>query len=248
MIVSEHLSTSGNSLFAAPMANSRINLLLVDDHALFRDGLRALLAAEKDISILGEADSGLNALKLIKKLSPDVVILDLAMPIINGFETMRRMIEIKPSTKFVILTAYCDEDYVDRCLTIGASGFVAKENAYLVLLEAIRKVAAGGTFYCPVVSKVVASLKNSAVQKSQKLDVTRMKGLTGRELQVLGLIAEGASNKQVAASLDISIKTVEKHRQQLMNKLDIHDTAGLTRYAIEIGVLERINTPRVSMP
>jgi DNA-binding NarL/FixJ family response regulator len=230
------------------MPTPRISILIVDDHAVFREGIRRLLRSEKDIAVVGEASSGMDALRMVKKCSPKVVIMDLAMPMLNGFEAIRRINEIKPDIKFVVLSAYCDDDYVERCIAIGATGFISKENAYLVLLEGIREVAKGRSFFCPVVRAFADSLKLRKSLPKERAEVARMKGLTGRELQVLRMVAEGASNKQVAAALEISIKTVEKHRQQLMNKLDIHDTAGLTRYAIEAGVLERINTPRVSMP
>ncbi|MFA5265548.1 MAG: response regulator transcription factor [Opitutaceae bacterium] len=229
------------------MPTPRISVLIVDDHSVFREGLRALLGNEKDIAIVGEATSGMEALKLVKKYSPKVVIMDLAMPILNGFEAMRRILEIKPDEKFVVLSAYCNEKYVERCIAIGAAGFIAKENSYLVVLEAIREVAKGRSYFCPLVKGFLNSLRQKKAASKGKAKKACTKGLTGREMQVLRLVAEGASNKQVAATLGISIKTVEKHRQQLMDKLDIHDTAGLTRYAIAAGVLEDIEIPRESL-
>ncbi|MFA5262976.1 MAG: response regulator transcription factor [Opitutaceae bacterium] len=223
------------------MPTPRISVLIVDDHSVFREGLRTLLRNEKDITIAGEATSGMEALRLVRKCSPTLVIMDLAMPILNGFEAMRRILEIKPDVKFVVLSAYSDEKYVERCIAIGATGFIAKENSYLVVLDAIREVAKGRSYFCPLVKGFVNSLKQKKTAPKEKTKKACTKGLTGRELQVLRLVAEGASNKQVAATLEISIKTVEKHRQQLMDKLDIHDTAGLTRYAIAAGVLESID-------
>ena len=215
----------------------KICLLLVDDHAVVRQGLRALLEAEGDMAVVGEAENGRQAVAQAKKTLPDVVVMDVAMPGMNGLEATRQIVRNLPSSKVLVLTSYGDEDYVAQLLEAGASGYLVKQTAAADLLKAIREVYDGKVFFSPSVAKRLRQPEYEAVAGGPP--VPRAGRLTSREAEVLQLVAEGFANKQIAAELCISIKTVEKHRQQAMNKLDIHDVAGLTRYAIAKGWVER---------
>lgn len=215
----------------------KITVLLADDHTIVRQGFRALLEAEEDIAIVGEAETGRQAVQLARKLRPDVVIMDIAMPLLNGLEATRQIIQDLPSTRVLILSSYSDDEYVLRLTEAGAAGYLLKQTAVTDLFKAIREAKKGHTFFSPAISKRLMShycltlLKGGPVRKRPDL-------VTGRKAEVLQLIAEGKANKQIAAELNISIKTVENHRQHLMNRLNIHDIAGLTRYAIAQGIIE----------
>ncbi len=214
----------------------KIAVLLVDDHAVVRQGLRALLEAEGDIVVVGEAENGREAVMLTKKTLPDVVLMDLAMPGLNGLEATRQIVRNVPSTKVLVLTTYGNDDYVSQLLEAGATGYLVKQMAAADLLKAIREVRRGNEFFSPSIAKRLRLQEREATGGRQC--GTRSGRLTSREAEVLQLVAEGFANKQIAAELAISIKTVEKHRQQAMNKLNIHDVAGLTRYAISRGWVE----------
>jgi DNA-binding NarL/FixJ family response regulator len=214
-----------------------IKTLLADDHTIVREGLRALLAADSAIEVIGEAHNGREAVELTKALKPDVVVMDIAMPLLNGLEATRQILAAMPHTKVLILSAHSDDAYIDRVISVGAVGFLIKQTSAQILAKAIHEVMAGNAFYSPQVSKRL----RDHYQKPDKIGglmIKKATGLTSRELEVIQLVAEGHANKQVAAGLNISIKTVEKHRQHLMDKLNIHDTAGLTRYAIAQGIIE----------
>jgi DNA-binding NarL/FixJ family response regulator len=216
---------------------SKIKVLLADDHVIVRQGLRALLVAEEDMEIAGEADNGRQAVQLAKKLLPDVAIIDIAMPVLNGLEATRQIVQSLPSTKVLILSSYGDEECVQQLMEAGAVGYLVKQTAANDLLKAIREVNKGNGFFSPAIAKRLRDRCREAFASGQP--VKRRSGyLTTREAEVLQLIAEGRANKQIAAELCISIKTVEKHRQQVMNKLGIHDVAGLTRHAIAKGMIE----------
>jgi DNA-binding NarL/FixJ family response regulator len=215
----------------------KIAVLLVDDHAVVRQGLRALLEAEGDIAVVGEAKNGREAVVLTKKNLPDVVLMDLAMPGLNGLEATRQIVRNFPPAKVLVLTSYGDDDYVSQLLEAGACGYLVKQTAAADLLKAIRDVHDGSTFFSPSVAKRLRQQDHESFIAGQPSAKTGK--LTSREAEVLQLVAEGFANKQIAAELSISIKTVEKHRQQAMNKLNIHDIAGLTRYAISKGWVER---------
>ena len=214
----------------------KIAVLLVDDHAVVRQGLRALLEAEGDIVVAGEAENGREAVVLAKKTLPDVVLMDLAMPGLNGLEATRQIVRNVPSARVLVLTSYGEDDYVAQLLEAGATGYLLKQTAAADLLRAIREVRGGNTFFSPVIAKRMRQQERAAVSVGQQN--LKAEKLTSREAEVLQLVAEGFANKQIAAELSISIKTVEKHRQQAMNKLNIHDIAGLTRYAMSKGWVE----------
>lgn len=215
----------------------KISVLLVDDHTVVRQGLRALLKSEEDIEVIGEAENGRQAVMLARKTPPDVVVMDVAMPLLNGLEATRQILKLNPYTKVLVLTSYGDDECVQQLMQAGATGYLIKQTAANDLLKAIREVQRGNAFFSPSIAKRLRDKCREAFNSGHS---TRKPGeLTSRESEVLQLIAEGFSNKQIAAELSISIKTVEKHRQQVMNKLNIHDVAGLTRYALSRGMVER---------
>jgi DNA-binding NarL/FixJ family response regulator len=214
-----------------------IRTILADDHTIVREGLRALLAVESGIEVVAEANNGREAVELTKLHRPEVVVMDIAMPILNGVEAARQIHALFPATKIIILSAHSDDAYIDRAVEIGAAGFLVKQTSAQILGKTIKLVASGETYFSPSISKRI----ESGYRKKDKvgpLSVLKPNGLTSREQEVIQLVAEGQANKQVASALNISIKTVEKHRQNLMDKLNIHDTAGLTRYAIAAGIIE----------
>jgi DNA-binding NarL/FixJ family response regulator len=215
----------------------KISVLLVDDHTVVRQGLRALLRAEEDMEVVGEAENGRMAVMLSRKMNPDVVVMDVAMPLLNGLEATRQILKNQPGTKVLVLTSYGDDDCVEQLMQAGAVGYLIKQTAANDLLKAIREVYRGNAFFSPAIAKRLRDQCREAFTSGHS--VKKAGELTSREAEVLQLIAEGFSNKQIAAELCISIKTVEKHRQQVMNKLNIHDVAGLTRYAISKGMVER---------
>jgi DNA-binding NarL/FixJ family response regulator len=222
----------------------RITVLLAEDHQIVREGFRSLLEHEPDIEVVGEAETGREAVKLTRKLRPAVVVMDIAMPLLNGLEATRQIHKDFPDTKVLILSAHSDDAYVEQVAALGAAGFLLKQTSSDVLANAIRKVQKGDTFFTPSISQRVQnrSQRLAARGSSAKQNGNR---LSSREVEVLQLIAEGKPNKQVAAELGVSFKTVDKHRQHLMSKLDIHDVAGLTRYAIAEGIIE--STVRVTI-
>jgi len=212
-----------------------ITVLLAEDHMVVRQGLRKLLEAEDDLEVVGEAETGRQAVEMARKLRPAVVVMDIAMPLLNGLEATRQILKLASGTKVLILSAHSDDAYVEKALEFGAKGFLLKQTSAHVLSRAIREVQRGNVFFTPSIAKRLGESKPLAASNSVKKKVGQ---LSSREVEALQLIAEGKANKQIAAELGISIKTVEKHRQRLMEKLGIHDTAGLTRYAIAAGVIE----------
>lgn len=215
----------------------RITVLLADDHMIVREGLRALLEAEADMEVVGEAQTGRQAVQLAKKLHPDVVLMDIAMPLLNGLEAARRILKASHATRVLILSAHGDDEYIRQAVQLGAAGYLIKQTSVDLLSQAIREVQKGNTFFSPLVARRLHNLHLNSDEGSK----TRLKEktiLSSREREVLQLVAEGSANKQVARELGISVKTVEKHRHNLMKKLDLHDTAGLTRYAIAAGIIE----------
>jgi len=219
---------------SAKAPGKQITVLLVEDHHIVREGFKSLLKHELDIEVVGEAENGRKAIQLVRKMNPNVVVMDIAMPLLNGLEATRQIRKEFPETKVLILSAHNDDAYVEQMTTLGASGFLLKQASAHQLPAAIREVAKGKTFFTPSVSKRVSDRKKKSIDRGEKGG----NRLSSREVEVLQMIAEGKPNKQVAAELGVSFKTVDKHRQHLMSKLDIHDIAGLTRYAISEGIIE----------
>lgn len=214
-----------------------ITVLLAEDHLIVREGLRAYLNLEDDIKVIGEAENGRQAVAMTCKLSPDVVVMDIAMPLLNGLEATRQIIRALPDTKVLILSAHSDDAYVEKVMALGAAGYLTKQSAAHVLPEAIRKVHKGSSFFSANIAKRRKEHDKKAHARGD-LPGKKAVPLSSREMEVLQLIAEGKANKETAEELHISVKTVEKHRQSLMDKLNIHDTAGLTRHAIAEGIIE----------
>jgi DNA-binding NarL/FixJ family response regulator len=215
----------------------KIKVLLVDDHTIVRQGLRVLLEVEPDMTVVGEAETGRQALQMTRKLSPEVVVMDIAMPNLNGLEATRQIIKEMPAAKVLVLSSYSDDEYVQQLTEAGAAGYLLKQTAVADLIKAVREVRRGNAFFSPSISKRLLEQYREAFLGGTP--ARKRTDLTTREAEVLQSIAEGRTNKYIAAELCISIKTVEKHRQQVMNKLNIHDIAGLTRYAISKGIIER---------
>ena len=214
-----------------------ITVLLAEDHTIVREGLRALLKLEHDIEVVGEAENGRQAVTLAAQLCPDVIVMDIAMPLLNGLEATRQILQNAPTTKVLILSAHSDDAYVEQVMSIGAKGYLIKQTAANILPAAIREVHKGKTCVSPSISQRRKYHDKKAHERGD-LPGKATVLLTSRETEVLQLVAEGKANKETATELQISVKTVEKHRQSLMEKLNIHDTAGLTRYAISSGIIE----------
>lgn len=215
---------------------NKITVLLADDHTIVRQGLRALLEAEEDMSVVGEAENGRQAVQMTGKLRPNVVVMDIAMPLLNGLGATRQISRECPKSRVLILSSHSSDEYVKQLADAGATGYLVKQTAARELVTGIREVNQGKAYFSPGISKRLLEQYQASI--NQPSDKQKAPRLTSREQEILQMIAEGYGNKQIAAELCISSKTVEKHRQQLMEKLDIHDIAGLTRYAIDKGVIE----------
>ncbi len=212
-----------------------LRVLLAEDHTIVRKGLRSLLEGEAGIEVIGEAEDGREAIEKVQQLLPDVVLMDITMPGLNGLEATRQIKKRFPEVKVVILTVHANEEYIFQILRAGASGYVVKRAAPTELLSAIRAAYRGDSFLSPSISrKVIEEYVRQADAMAEKDSYDK---LTNREREVLQLIAEGHSNREIAELLHISVKTVETHRAHLMDKLDIHSTAGLTQYAMRKGVI-----------
>jgi len=213
----------------------RFQILLVDDHALFRDGLAALLSREDDMEVVGQAGDGREALRLTELLKPDLVLIDLTMPGTSGMDTIRTIKQRSPLTKVIVITVHKSDEYIHESLRAGANGYLLKEATHTEMASAIRSVLNGKMYLSPDISERVISgylgLEN-AYGNTHARDT-----LTHREREVLKLIAEGNTNREIGDYLCISVKTVEKHRSNLMHKLDLHNAAALTSYAIEKGLV-----------
>jgi two-component system response regulator NreC len=214
---------------------NEIKVILADDHTILRSGLRLILNQERDIEVVGEAEDGRECLKLVEELLPDIVLMDIAMPSLNGLEATRQIKKRFTEVDVLILTAHDTEEYIYQVFCAGASGYLLKKTASKDLVAAIRSVYNGHFFISPSMSK---SLIEKYIEKAGKFHKDEsFERLTGREREILQLIAEGKSNKEIAEILNIALKTVEVHRAHLMEKLDIHNTASLTRYAIKKGIV-----------
>lgn len=211
-----------------------IKVLLADDHKIVRDGLRTLIEKQKDMEVIGEAENGRNTVKLAQKLLPDVVIMDITMPDLNGIDATRRILTESPGVKVIALSMHSDRRFVSGMLEAGASGYLLKDCAFEELAGAIRSVTSNHTYLSPRVADIV--VKNY-VNKAYGGGIPSLPALTNREREMLQLLAEGKTTKQIASHLHISVKTVETHRRNIMFKLDIHSTAELIKYAIREGLI-----------
>jgi DNA-binding NarL/FixJ family response regulator len=219
------------------MNKGKITIILAEDHAIVRQGLLTLLEVDGTFQIVGQARTGREAVELAAKLKPNVILMDIAMPELNGLEATRQILEANGAAKVLVLSAHSDDEYIEHLTAAGVMGFLEKQTSAEVLTKAIHEVAAGRSYFSPTIAKRMAASKDRSRDREGVSNASRTR-LSSRETEVLQLVAEGQANKQVASVLGISIKTVEKHRQRLMDKLNIHETAGLTRYAISHGVIE----------
>jgi DNA-binding NarL/FixJ family response regulator len=211
----------------------KIKILLVDDHKILRDGIRSLVKGYPDMDVIGEAADGKTALRLVEELSPDVVIMDISMPDLNGIDATRRIIADHPKIKVIALSMHHDKQFVSEIFKAGASGYLLKDCAFDELEHAVRIVMDGKTYInSQIASLVIESLVNQPQPNSQKA----FSLLTDREREVLQLISEGQSTKEIALKLSVSPKTIESHRRQVMGKLNIRNVAELTKYAIREGL------------
>jgi len=216
-----------------------MRILLVDDHRMMREGLRAILEKNDAISVVGEAASGREAVRLAQEKRPDVVVMDVAMPDMNGIEATRAIRAARPETKVVALSNHADRRYVQAILDAGASGYVLKANAYDELLRAVEAAARGRKYLC---AEVTTDVIESALQRGTPGSVYELLG--AREREVLQLLAEGLTSSQIAQRMGVSTSTIETHRRNVMRKLDLHSVAELTKYAIREGVTSVDPTPK----
>jgi two-component system, NarL family, response regulator NreC len=210
-----------------------VRILLADDHKMFRDGLRALLSSRPDLEVVGEAEDGLATLELAMRLRPDIVILDLAMPRLHGIEVVRRLAADLPQARVIILSMHSDRRFVVESLRAGAAAYVLKEAGFSELAEVIDDVRAGRLYLSPAVAEQVI---RDYVRLAEAEDGSALAVLSGREREVMQLIAGGQSTKEIAGELHVSVKTIESHRKQIMDKLGLHSVAELTKYAIREGL------------
>lgn len=219
---------------------SKIRVLITDDHALFRQGVRTLLAAEPDLEIAGEAKDATEAVNLSRQNRPDVVLMDIGMTGMSSFEATRVIRKERPETRVVFLSMYDDDEYLAECVSIGASGYILKESPADQLLTAIREVHRGGSYLSPrLLTRLVDDFRT---QGREPVRQPRFGTLTKREREILKMLAEGQSVKEIASAFDLSVKTVEAHKFNLMRKLDIHNKAQLVQYAIQKKII-RLSEP-----
>ncbi len=214
---------------------SNIRVLLAEDHTIVRKGLRSLLDAEANIEVVGEADDGRQAIQKAQQFQPDVVLMDITMPVLNGLEATRQIKKLLPQIRVLVLTVHTSEEYIFQILQAGAAGYVVKQAAVEELIAAITAVSQGNAFISPSVPEnIIEEYSRQMNAMTAKDDYAR---LTDREREVLQLVAEGRSNREIAQMLHITTKTVEAHRSRVMEKLNIRSTADLTRYAIRRGII-----------
>ncbi len=216
---------------------NKLRIVLADDHTILREGLRALLSADPNFEIVGEAGNGREAVRCVEKLGPDLLLMDLSMPRMSGMDAISEIKKRYPETKIIALTVHKTEEYLLSTLQAGVDGYVLKDATHDELVMAIHNVAAGKPYLSPGISDKV--IEGYLEGKESSLSVSSWQRLSQREREVLKLIAEGYKNKEIAEDLCISLKTVEKHRANLMKKLDLHNAAGLTVYAMKRGLVSR---------
>lgn len=214
--------------------SKKITVLICDDHALFREGVKTILSSQPDFEVVGEAEDGKEGIDLAIRLQPDVVLMDISMPVLKGFEATRRIKKARPEVKVLILSVYDDEDLVARCLDAGASGYVLKDSPPPQLIYAIQAVSRGQQYMSPrVLTTVVRQFIANPTEPKTGYDL-----LSDREREILVLLAEGVALKDIARRLNLSVKTVEAHKYNLMRKLNLHDRSELIRYAIRKRLVE----------
>lgn len=212
-----------------------ISILLADDHTIVRKGLRSLIDSSQQFEVICEADNGHDAIGMVKQNNPDIVLMDISMPRLNGLEATRKIKKDSPDTKIIILTRHINEEYVFEMISIGASGYVLKKAAPQELIFALEAVSKDQNYFSPSISKIISDKIN---EKGAIPSSTPNSSITAREREVLQLIAEGYTNKKIAETLYISAKTVANHRSSIKEKLDLHSTAELTKYAIKHGITD----------
>lgn len=210
-----------------------IRILLADDHRIMREGLRSVLEKEPDMEVIAEAKDGRMTVKLAEKLSPDVIVMDITMPGLNGMDATREILSMVSDVKVVALSMHSDEQFVAGMLNAGASGYLLKDCAFEELCRAIRAVVANETYLSPGIASIVVKEYRRALSRTE---FSLSPGLTAREREVVQLVTEGKSSKEIASLLHVSVRTIESHRHQIMDKLDIHTIAELTKYAIRKGI------------
>src|SRR5258708_10643574 len=215
---------------------AKIRIMLADDHTLFRQGIRTLISAETDMEVVGEASNGTDAVTKAAEIRPDVILMDIGMAGLSSFEATRQVRKNRPETKVLFLTMYDDEDYLVECMEVGAGGYVLKDSPAQQLLSAIRDVHRGGSYLSPRMLSHLVDDFRSRIKSATRLP--RFATLTTREKEVLKVLAEGNSVKEIAGSLNLSVKTVEAHKFNLMRKLDIHNKAQLVHYAIQKKIIK----------
>jgi len=217
--------------------SQKVRIVIAEDHTILREGLRSLLSSDPNFEIVGEAEDGREAIRCVEKLKPDLILTDLSMPRMNGMEAIREIKKISPKSKVLVLTVHNAEEYVLGTFQAGADGYLLKESTHVELVTAVNKVLSGKRYITPEISEKVIEgyLEGKKTLKSK----TSFETLTPREREILKLIAEGYRNKEIADDLCISVKTVEKHRANLMEKLNLHNVQALTAFAIEKGLVER---------
>ena len=213
---------------------AKIHVLLVDDHTLFRQGLKTLISAESDMDVAGEASNGSDAVEKADEVRPDMVLMDVSMPGLSSFEAARQIRKNHPKTKVLFLTMYDDQDYVTQGMAVGASGYILKDCSSAELVRGLRDALNGGNYVsAPILSQLVDTFRSQAKSANS--------ALSARECEVLKMLAEGTSVKEIACHLDLSVKTVEAHKFNLMRKLDIHNKAQLVRYAVQKKIIQMTN-------
>jgi DNA-binding NarL/FixJ family response regulator len=220
------------------MNNQKKKIVLAEDHTILRAGLKSLLESTQNFEVVGEADNGRDAIRRVAELKPDLIIVDLSMPGLSGIDAIREIKDRYPEIKALVLTVHCEEEYVHSSLEAGANGYVLKDATQTELITAAERVLEGRTYLSPDITEKVVNSYLQANKNNQE-PATRWDSVTLRERQILKLIAEGHTNKSMANYLCISVKTVEKHRANLMKKLDLHNVSALTTYALEKGIINR---------
>lgn len=214
--------------------NRKVRILICDDHAMFREGVNAILGSQPNFEVIGQASDGQEAVDFTRQLHPDVVLVDISMPLLKGFDVARRIRKMQPHTKVLILTIYDDEDMVARCLSAGASGYILKDAPPSQLVYAVDAVSKGERYMSP---RVATAIVDRYIGDSASA-ITRYDLLSDREREILVLLAEGESLKEVAQRLHLSVKTVDAHKVSLMRKLELHDRSELIRYAVRKKLIE----------